>query len=325
MELNYIEMSNFRQYYGNHKLEFSKGEKNITLIIGENNAGKTGIYRALIYALYGDRSLAQDKKADINLVNFQSIDETGPVKASATVSLSHNNEDYIIKRELSGNKRGSLYSQDPNEELTMEHFNSYGDHTYYDNSKRDEIEKIINEILDSSIKEFFLFDGEKIETLARANKDSKKEVKNGIVKLMQIDRLEQLNKIIGKATLAQQKTLKSQAESSELENLQRKRENLAREIEEKKELLLHKEKDLENKEESLLKIEDKLKDVRDLSSVYRELDNKEGDLSRQKKLSDSIKTEISRDFENYAHLMLADYYRDMDKKLGNATGNHILL
>ena len=41
MQLNKIVMENFRQYSGEHSIEFATGDKNITLVLGENNAGKT--------------------------------------------------------------------------------------------------------------------------------------------------------------------------------------------------------------------------------------------------------------------------------------------
>ena len=47
MKLLSIELLNFRQFYGKQKIEFANGDKNITIIFGENGKGKTGIFRAL--------------------------------------------------------------------------------------------------------------------------------------------------------------------------------------------------------------------------------------------------------------------------------------
>ena len=45
----------------------------------------------------------------------------------------------------------------------------------------------MNEILDEEIKDFFLFDGEKIDTLAKTNDTVKREVRTAIFKLLQIN------------------------------------------------------------------------------------------------------------------------------------------
>ena len=47
------------------------------IVFGENGRGKTGIYRALMFALYGDMRLTQDShvKADeLHLVNLAELD-----------------------------------------------------------------------------------------------------------------------------------------------------------------------------------------------------------------------------------------------------------
>ena len=62
MKLHKIELTNFRQFKGIQTIEFSHGPKeNVSVIYGENGRGKTGIFRALMFCLYGDRSLSQDE------------------------------------------------------------------------------------------------------------------------------------------------------------------------------------------------------------------------------------------------------------------------
>ncbi len=317
MELNYIEMSNFRQYYGNHRLDFAKGEKNITLILGENNAGKTGIYRALIYALYGDRSLPQDEKAQINLVNFDAIDDHGPVKASVRVSLSHGGFDYIVERGLYGSKYGDDYVQENNEDVSLKVVDDKGKEEVYSNADREKIEKTINNILDENIKEFFLFDGEKMETLARTDNKSKKEVKDGIIKLMQIDQLERLGDILAKATSSQLKRLRNQAGSSQLNVIKKQTEKFQKEKEKLKTEIEDLEKNILDREDLLDKYQSKVDSAKDISKTYRELEYKEDLLFKQKRLTKMLKNQIIGDLDGYSHLLLMDYYREMDNVLAN--------
>ena len=85
MKIHSIELENFRQYQDKQLIEFSTNEKNVTVILGENGRGKTGIFRALIFCLYGDVTLSQDaKKAKTNqndilhLVNINKINDETP-------------------------------------------------------------------------------------------------------------------------------------------------------------------------------------------------------------------------------------------------------
>ena len=48
----------------------------------------------------------------------------------------------------------------------------------------------INDVLDYRVREYFLFDGEKIERLTRASLEQRKEVSAGIRNLLNIDDLE---------------------------------------------------------------------------------------------------------------------------------------
>ena len=111
MIIKRILLKNFRQFIGEQEIEFYKNnEQNITVIFGENGRGKTGIFRALMFALYGERKLSQDDDADIDalyLVNTHCIENTdGPVEMYVLLEFEHNNYHYQIKRTILGIKDG---------------------------------------------------------------------------------------------------------------------------------------------------------------------------------------------------------------------------
>ena len=54
----------------------------------------------------------------------------------------------------------------------------------------EDIKKIINSALDRSVKEYFLFDGEKIQRLTLASIDQRREIAKGIRNLLNVDALE---------------------------------------------------------------------------------------------------------------------------------------
>ena len=54
MKISKIELDDFRQYYGRAELDFdTDSKKNISVIIGVNGAGKSNLYNAITWCLYG--------------------------------------------------------------------------------------------------------------------------------------------------------------------------------------------------------------------------------------------------------------------------------
>ncbi len=54
MKISKIELDNFRQYYGKVEFEFdTDSKKNIVVIVGVNGAGKSNLYNAITWCLYG--------------------------------------------------------------------------------------------------------------------------------------------------------------------------------------------------------------------------------------------------------------------------------
>src|SRR5690625_5723958 len=92
MKILTMNLENFRQFYGKQSLEFASEDKNMTIIFGENGKGKTGIFRALIFALYNATHIQQDNPSEkIHLVNLRLLDDHPgtPCKASVTVRFEH--------------------------------------------------------------------------------------------------------------------------------------------------------------------------------------------------------------------------------------------
>ncbi len=64
MRIKRLDLCNFRQFRDLQTIEFSGASPtdahNVTVVCGENGRGKTGLYRALMYCLYGQRELDQE-------------------------------------------------------------------------------------------------------------------------------------------------------------------------------------------------------------------------------------------------------------------------
>ena len=191
MILQKLEMNNFRQYIGEQTVEFSTDpEKNVTVLIGINTAGKTTIVRAFEWCLYGKNGfddpvlLNSQVRDNMNVGDSQSV--------SVEITFEHNSMQYTLKRlykYLCNERRtidGKLYvelNKKPEEKLTLEYLQSDGQtKTPIEYSN---IVESIDRVLPKDLSDYFFFGGERISGIANRT-DLSKAVRG----LMRLDVLE---------------------------------------------------------------------------------------------------------------------------------------
>lgn len=193
MLLKKLTLKDFKQFYGKQEIVFATdNKKNVTVIYGANGRGKTSLYRALMFCLYGDKTLAQDpsESADnLRLVNKRAVEESGKNEVTAFVEIEfeHRGNKFVLHRSIL-----AISGTDDNQEeqlgvAYLEETTSRGN-TEKETSI-DKIDEIINSVLDKRIKEYFLFDGEKMENLTRISREQKRQIQEGIKNLLNIDKL----------------------------------------------------------------------------------------------------------------------------------------
>lgn len=318
MRLIKIALNNFRQFYGNQKIEFASGDKNITIVFGENGKGKTGIFRALMFALYGSTHIQQDNpKEKIHLVNFIALEENPnmPVDAFVQVVFEYDNKKYELKRCVQGFKTvGEITERILDAELNIiDEQGNYGAEPITDEA---EIKRIINNILDENIKDFFLFDAEKIETLAKTDAKVKQEVKSGIVKLLQIDKLEAAIQLLKKLHSNEKKRVLANSQNLDLNRKENEIETITEEIKNLEEIIEKKDENKISCAREIEEIKTKLsenEDVRRIQEKYNEEVNKKNLYIR---MAQDKKDEIKRVLLNNGHrLVMKDTYRSVKKYL----------
>jgi DNA sulfur modification protein DndD len=200
MVLKEITLENFRQFFGIQKIEFATANENkVTVIFGENGRGKTGLFRAIIYCLFGEKVLSQDgdvPKNEIKLINTHALQNNSnqSTKASVEVKFAHRGLSYCLKRTIHGiMDDGLVHEEDYDKSLSI---------TLVDGNTKiinpADIELEINGILDRRVKDYFLFDGEKIERLTRSSIEQRREIGEGIRNLLNVDILEKSRRIVNK-------------------------------------------------------------------------------------------------------------------------------
>lgn len=273
MKLLSMKMENFRQYYGEQTIDFAAGDNNITIIFGENGKGKTGIFRALMFVLYNATHIEQDNRTEkIHLVNMKLLDEKkGAIcKASVTIQFEHKEGRYEITRSVAAAKRNNTI-QERDGAVELYEIDENGNYSPEAVTDKLAVKSIMNQILDEDIKDFFLFDGEKIDTLAKTNAEVKKEVKTAIFNLLQIDNLEDAKRLLTNLKNTEQRNVVKQTTNVNVQRKQEEIDQITEEINQKKLILAEHEKEALACEELIQKIELQLSQNKDIALIQEKL------------------------------------------------------
>ena len=142
-----LKMSAFGPYAGNTVIEFDKlGDKGLYLICGDTGAGKTTIFDAICYALFGE---ASGRLRDVSMLRSKYADDLTPTEVE--LLLIHNDKEYRIVRNpeyYRPSKRGGGLTKQPQDAcLYMPDGNVI--------SKAKDVNKTIEELLSLNCDQFF--------------------------------------------------------------------------------------------------------------------------------------------------------------------------
>ena len=185
MKLFGLSLTNFRQFYGSHSITFSTDEKqNITVLHGENGAGKTSLLNAFKWCFY---SRTDFDTGEDNLLNEHAIaaaEEDSQIPLVVTVEFKHDDQRYTAVRTLSF-KKGKGMDVEPigGPVLELTWTDSSG---RYEKSRNPESQ--MSQILPDKMHSYFFFNGERIEKLSYAS--ASQEIREAIRTLMGLEIVE---------------------------------------------------------------------------------------------------------------------------------------
>lgn len=283
-----MKLKDFRQFYGNSEFVFGTNDKNVTLIIGANGNGKTGIFRALMFVLYGDKSLKQDGNIkNINLVNAAKLEENkySPVEASVEMHFEFNEQDFVIRRSIISIKDDNKIS-DRISEPELFTFSEAGDFVPY---REENINIFINRIIEPEIREFFFFDAERMEMLdtTKSEKSLSKDVQEGIIRLLQIKYLEDSVNELNKTMREKQAEINRQVKDEEIDNKIKLKTGTENRIKQTEENLLNYRNEKRALLEEMEAIKNKLSSNAEIKEVQEQV-NKEMELLQYKEETRSL-------------------------------------
>ena len=206
-------------YVGTQEIDFSvKDGAPIILVQGENNRGKSSLFTAIRWCLYG-RALDRSSKIvpDTMLLNDNAFDQSRDT-FEVQLSFSNNNDNYLLVRNCSV-KRDSRGKRTGSSVRTFLNINK-------DAIATEDIPRYVNEVLDESISMFFLADMELLQGYEELVKDdtlAATEIKNAIESILGMPTLikvrDDLKDIIDETYKEIQKSKKANSDQTQLEQL----------------------------------------------------------------------------------------------------------
>ncbi|GAB4525885.1 MAG: hypothetical protein Tsb0014_05600 [Pleurocapsa sp.] len=169
MKLISLQLCNFRQFYGKTPvIKFASGQRNTTIIYGNNGAGKTSILNAFTWLLY-EKFTAAFALPDF-LINKRAITEANigtAIECWVEIRFERDRKLYQIKRKCFATKNSDNLIQYSPAKLFM--LIAADDGRWY--PPLEPSEEIIEGILPNSLHQYFFFDGERIDSFFRAGKN----------------------------------------------------------------------------------------------------------------------------------------------------------
>ena len=203
MFLDYIEITNFRPYYGTQKIDFGyNSEQNLTIILADNGSGKTSLVNALTWCLYGKELHDDSDKTEplFNLRAAKEVEDDSSTGAEVKVSVKLNfyyftgddmkeKKYFTVYRELSFQKYGTAEWQPA--------FDSYliVEETDKEILEDDYAALEINNKIPEEMFQYFFFNGASL--INYFEEDSDLSLKKSIEEISQIDIINDVSEHLG--------------------------------------------------------------------------------------------------------------------------------
>lgn len=299
MKLEFSRLTNFRQFYGQQDVSFSSYEDlNVTVFHGDNGAGKTSLFSAINWCLYGE---GVDDIGE--LISKRAVAEALPdeeITTSIQISFHHKGKAYVADRYITVCKLEKGYKQ-KTEGFNLSQIKKNGDHVVEDNPIG-----TMNAILPSNVRPYFFFDGEKMDDLTRANSEEVKEAIRNIMRLPALERAQDhLNSIAAefRREVAKQGSPEMEKLTEEEEKHRTNKEAyLKRKDELEEEILLGKQK--------LIEVEDKLRDTK----VTRDLQKDRDQINQQIEFTERQEADLVSDIQQVSNRLYLKYLPNVAAK-----------
>lgn len=156
MNFTHVTLTNYGPYYESHQLDLRvRNDRPIIVIHGENMRGKTSLFNAFRWCLYGEaRGREGELLTDEMLFNSVALEE-GAKEARVKLEFEHGGETYVATRQILADERATSFTS----RFTLQ----VGSTVVSDNAAH----RLVSDVMDERISRFFLFDGEMLREYER--------------------------------------------------------------------------------------------------------------------------------------------------------------
>jgi DNA sulfur modification protein DndD len=276
-KISSIEITNFRQYEGTQEinLKFDK-TKNVSIVIGNNGAGKSNLLNAITWCLYGieihENKNIEDSGEEMPIINTSVLKATQTTQqktfAEVTIHLETDKGPWRIKRRIEGKKDSSGHDLIDDSNLTVVH--PSGTQDIVDSGQATQM--LINNLLPSALKNFFFMDGEQLQKLFHSSTPQK--TAEAIDNISQLDLVKQSRLHLSKVESALRNSKKNT--DPQLQQVQGKIEHTQQELDKNTKAIEKIGEILEKDNQELITVKDYLKthNSTELSKLASERDDK---------------------------------------------------
>jgi len=294
MILKSLILNNFRIYKGEQEIKFAHGDKNITIIQGNNEVGKTTIMNAITWCLYRHEYYKKEGKKPLwNSAAAEELENGDEDKMEVTLIMEdESNNEVIFKRSLnfSKNDAGKIIP---------------GNHSYNiteDDGKNTKqylsTETYLNKHLPEKLRKYFLFNGEQLEKFFDLSKTG--NIRDSVDQLSQLNLLKRLVKHVNSI---------ENTHISRGEKLAPNLTKIRKEIKKEEKLLDENKKELKELKDDKIDLENQIREneifIASIKGDPQELMKERKE--KEKNLNDTIKNIKSADLD-YKNYLLDQFF-----------------
>ena len=295
MKLLSTKINNFRAFLGEHEIEFAHSEnKNVTILVAENEVGKSSLLNAFLWCFYGELTDDTDRPED--LVH----DDSKSTLVEVEIRLIEKDIEYLFKRiHRKGKETFKAFEIQENGEL---------------GSAISFPETLIESFLPKIISSYFLFNGEGLIDIV---KDS--ELLNRSVQDIQgLSAAREALEIILDFKKDLGKTLKKKEEAS------KESKQILKDIDKYKSIIESEKRKLKDQNNKVKKADKELKDASDAfnkianksaASLHTQRDSAEKELSGQQKMLKNANVQKALHIKTYGIDILGYPFSETTEKL----------
>lgn len=296
-------LHNFRPFYGRNEIILTvERDKPLIIIKANNDVGKTSLFKAFIWCLYG--GLPNESRSNVN----RTASYEGSGTMSVEIIFEHDGSEYTIIRSLSFIRSNiNVFPNISNENLSII---KDGVPITFENIQ--DREEYIQAILPKDASQFFFFDGEEIQKYTRMEYGP--SIKNAIEMVLGITELRNARKDLRGISK------EIDREFDDLLEKKRKRDDASRDLKELGDYINKLEDELTDLEEQIKQVIETIEFCDENLSRFKEIEDKIDERikvrERIKEIEDQL-AELNKDQiefnQNFGFLLITPFFKEFSK------------